>query len=389
MHQYFEKNKTIRNISSLELEKKIGEKNRLVVKQSFSVFDRTINIPAYTFAGIDYNSFTDVSYVSNGKKHAFVAGSNFGYNQFKEKERGFNRDNTTITGGLYAQHTLDAADNIKLESGLRVDAVNYKNSLYSNTEVFVLPRVSLLVKYSNKWSSRIGGGMGYKCPTLFTEATETIQYQGVAQLNNVHSERSYGSTAYVNFRTNIGDDLAFTCNHMLFYTWINNPLILENFAANSYRFLNAGKPVISTGFETNARFVYKENLKLFLGYTFTQAEAKYLAGNQLLPLVPKHKVNGALIYEKDDVIKVGLEGYFTDKQYLSHGTRTPAYTEFGFMVEKIFQRFSLYVNFENFTDTRQSRYKNVVNGAHTNPTFDEIWTHTEGFVFNGGIKIRL
>ncbi|RYF86180.1 MAG: TonB-dependent receptor, partial [Chitinophagaceae bacterium] len=77
------------------------------------------------------------------------------------------------------------------------------------------------------------------------------------------------------------------------------------------------------------------------------------------------------------------------KQYLSNGTQTPAFAELGFMAEKIFNKFSLFINFENFTDVRQSRYKNVVSGSHANPSFDEIWTHTEGFVFNGGIKLKL
>ena len=107
-----------------------------------------------------------------------------------------------------------------------------------------------------------------------------------------------------------------------------------------------------------------------------------------MPLVPKSKLNTALIYEKEGVIKLGLEGYFTGRQYLSNGAITPAFSEFGFMAEKIFRKFSLFVNFENFTDTRQRKYKNVVNGSHLNPTFDEIWTHTEGFVVNGGIKLR-
>jgi iron complex outermembrane receptor protein/outer membrane receptor for ferrienterochelin and colicins len=105
--------------------------------------------------------------------------------------------------------------------------------------------------------------------------------------------------------------------------------------------------------------------------------------------VPEGKLNTALIYEKEGVVKIGLEGYFTGRQYLSNGTRTHGFSEFGFMAEKIFRRFSLFVNFENFTDTRQSKYKNVVNGSHLNPTFDEIWTHTEGFVVNGGTKIKL
>ncbi|MBA3674743.1 MAG: TonB-dependent receptor, partial [Chitinophagaceae bacterium] len=388
-HQYFEKNKTLRNVSTFELDKKIGDNKRFVAKQSFSFFDRTIHIPSYTFAGTDYSAFTDVSYITNANKHALVLGGNVIYNDFREQRNSSsNRDNTSTTGGLYAQYTLDATEKISLETGLRIDVANYKNSLYSNTEVFVLPRVSLLVKYNSQLSSRIGGGMGYKTPTLFTEETETIQYRNVAQLNNVKSEKSYGGTADINFRTKLSNNLAFSLNHMFFYTTIDKPLILESDLSGNRSFSNASKPIRSAGFETNAKFIYQENFKLFLGYTFTDVKAKFLSGNQFLPLVPKHKINSALIYEKEGVIKLGLEGYFTGKQYLSDGTRTPAFEELGFMAEKIFKKFSLYINFENFTDTRQSRFKNVVNGSHLNPTFDEIWTHTEGFVVNGGVKLR-
>ena len=54
----------------LNLIKNSGEKRRFVAKQSFSVFDRTINIPGYTFAGVDYIAYTDISYVTNANKHA-------------------------------------------------------------------------------------------------------------------------------------------------------------------------------------------------------------------------------------------------------------------------------------------------------------------------------
>lgn len=386
LHQYFEKNKTIRNISSFELDRRTGDK-RFLVKQSFSVFDRTIQIPDYSFSGIDYNSYTDISLVYNRPRYTFVAGGNLIYNKFNETSSN-NRDQAGRTAGLYGQHTWDATENIKLESGLRLDMVNYKNALFSNTEFFVLPRISLLAKYGPKWSSRMGAGIGYKTPTLFTEETESMQYQNVYLLNQVHCEKSYGGTADVNFRTNISPDLNLSFNHMFFYTWIRHPLVLEQDFANNYRFVNADQPVQSAGFETNAKLIFKDYFKLFLGYTFTHTKARYLAGNQFLPLVPRNKLNSALIYEKEDFIKMGLEGYFTGSQHLSNGTTSPAYSEFGFMVEKIFDKFSVYVNFENFTDTRQSRYKDVVNGTHPQPTFDEIWTHTEGFIFNGGIKLK-
>jgi len=389
-HQYFEENNTIRNISTLELQKKIKDKKSLTVKQSFSIFDRHIEIPAYHFDGISYNSFTDVSYLANLSNHSIVAGANIVYDSFNEKPGSAgNRDNKNFSSGVYIQDTWDASDKIKLETGLRFDWAKYNNVIFSNNEFFVLPRISLLVKYNNKLSSRIGAGLGYKVPTLFTERTESVQYQNVLQLNNVQSERSYGGTADINYKTKIGHNFDFSFNHMFFYTWIDKPLVLETTLFPNSQFVNVTKPVNSKGFETNAKFIFKSDYKLFLGYTFTDAAAKYLAGNQFLPLLPKHKFNSALIYEKEKFLKLGLEGYYTSSQFLYNGFKTDDFWEFGFMAEKLLRKFSVYVNFENFTDVRQSKYKGVANDPHTTPTFDDIWTHTEGFVINGGIKVKL
>jgi outer membrane receptor for ferrienterochelin and colicins len=388
-HQYFEENNTVRNITTLEWLRKFDEKESMTVKQSLSIFDRHIEIPGYHFDGISYNSFTDISFLKNSKKHSLVTGLNVVYDYFDEKKASAaNRDNKMVTGGGYIQDTWDASNKIKLETGLRFDYAHYNNRVFDNEEIFVLPRISMLVKYSNKLSSRIGGGMGYKLPTLFTERTETFQYQDVKQLTNVKSERSYGGTADINYKTKMGSELDFSFNNMFYYTWIDKPLVLQNDLSGLF-FVNATKPVQSKGFETNVKFIYKHDFKLFLGYTFTDANAKYLAGNQFLPLVPKHKFNSALIYEKHEFLKLGLEGYYTSQQYLYNGFRTDDYWEFGFMAEKLWEKFSIYINFENFTDTRQGRFKRVANDPHSSPTFDDIWTHTEGFVINGGIKIRL
>jgi iron complex outermembrane receptor protein/outer membrane receptor for ferrienterochelin and colicins len=389
-HRYFEENNTLRNITTLELERRIRENKSLTIKQSLSIFDRHIEIPGYHFDGISTNSFTDVTFLTNLTKHSIVTGGNIVYDNFNEKETSAaNRGNKNFTAGAYIQDTWDASEKVKLESGLRFDWAKYSNSNFSNSEFFMLPRVSVLIKYNSKISSRIGAGMGYKVPTLFTERTEAIQYQDVLQLDNVKSERSYGGTADINVRTKIGHDLDFSFNNMFFYTWIDKPLVLQGGGFPGYYFANAAKPVQSKGFETNAKFIYKHNFKLFLGYTFTDANAKYLSGNQFLPLLPKHKFNSALIYEKHEFIKIGLEAYYTSPQFLYNGFKTEDFWELGFMAEKIWKKFSLYINFENFTDTRQSNFKRVANDPHTNPSFDDIWTHTEGYVVNGGIKIKL
>jgi iron complex outermembrane receptor protein/outer membrane receptor for ferrienterochelin and colicins len=390
-HTYFETNNTIRNTSTIEFIQKLKSKSQFVAKSSYSYFNRNISIPNYTFKGSNYNSFTDISYSINPKNQTIIFGGNLIFDKFNEQQATSTtlRDFTTNTGGLFVQHTWDISEKAKLETGLRSDFVNYSNKNYSKNEKFILPRISLLYKFNNKWSSRIGGGLGYKTPTIFTEITETMQYQNVQPLNNVTAEKSIGTTADISFKTKIGAAINFSINQMFFYTNISNALVLQQDLLGNYSFANTNKTVTSAGFETNAKFIYKEHFKFFLGYTFTNAEAQYLTGNQFLPLLPKHKLNLALVYEKENDLKIGLEGYNTGNQYLYNGNQTPSFWEFGFMAEKYFNKISVFVNFENFTDQRQSKYKTVVNPPHNNPTFDDIWNHTEGFVFNTGIKLKL
>lgn len=388
LHSYFEQNETIRNTTTFEFDKQLENKNNFKLKQSLSFFDRKINIPNYQFSGLNTSVFTDASYILSKEKHTVITGLNLLYDNFKEKNNS-TLDFKSSTLGAYIQHTWDISENIKLENGLRIDNVNYSNQTFSKNQTFVLPRISALFKFNRNLSSRIGGGLGYKIPTIFTEQTEKIQYQNILALNDVQAEKSTGGTADVNYKTTILEDLLISVNQMFFLTQINNPLILENNGVNAY-FLNASKPVVSKGFETNIKFVFKEDFKFFIGYTFTDAKAKYFTSNQFLPLLPKNKLNLTMIYEKEDNFKMGLEGYFTDKQFLYNGTQTPNFWVFGFMAEKtLLERLSVFVNFENFTDVRQSKYNSVVSGTHNNPTFDDIWTHTIGFTINGGVKLKL
>ena len=389
---YFETNNTTRNTTTLELDKKISANKSIKIKQSISFFERKINVLMFVFGGLNTNSFTDISYAVNNKKHTLISGLNIVYDKFKQKANlvSINQTTQSFTTGVYIQDTWDASEKIKIESGLRIDNANLNNVNFSKNQTFFLPRVSALFKITDKVTRRIGGGLGYKLPTIFTEQTEAIQYKYVKELKNVTAEKSIGGTADVNYKTSITNDFIFSINQLFFATQINKPLVLNYDAfTNTYSFSNQLKPFTTSGFETNLKFIYKKDLKLFVGYTYTNAKATYLATNQALTLLPKNKLNLTLMYEKENNFKLGLEGYLTDGQFLTNGIKTPSFWEFGFMAQKTVGKFSFYINFENFTDQRQSKYKGVVNPPYNNPTFDEIWNHTEGFVWNGGIKIKL
>lgn len=382
-HTYFEKNESVRNISTLQLSRQISENRQLIFKQSLSFFDRQIKIPAYSFRGLQTNAYSDFSYIVSKDRHTTLIGANLIFDNFKEKESPKPRTENNFITGVYVQDNWDLTEKFLIEGGMRLDYAKRHG-------VFALPRISALYKITEHWSSRLGGGLGYKLPTMFTEATETLAFQNVLAINNqAKAEKSYGSTLDFNYQNNIGENLSFTANQMFFITRIDQPLVLRTNASNEFYFENAAKPVLSKGFETNLRFTFADWVKFFVGYTFTDAKATYKTTNKVVPLLPKNKVNMALLAEKHRNFKIGLEGYYSDRQVLSDGRLTRPYWEFGLFLEKTFGRISVFANAENFTDTRQNRFEKVVFDVHNSPKFNEVYTHTEGRSFNGGIKIKL
>jgi outer membrane receptor for ferrienterochelin and colicins len=383
-HEYYEQNNSFRNNAYLSATKTFSVSKTLTLKQSVNTFERKLQKPGYTFSGIQTIAYTDLAYTANLGNHTFVAGGNYLFDRFNEHAgtRDMKRNQTLSTASVYAQDNWDLTEKFLLEGGLRLDY----NTTYN---AFVLPRLSMLYKVTPKLSARLGGGLGYKLPTLFVEETESLFFENVLPLSDeLTPEKSTGVNLDFNFAHDFTDRFTVTLNHLFFFTEITDPLVLAQQGSGEYYLRNEPKPIQSKGFETNARFIYAP-FKFFAGYTFVDARALFKPGDNFLAITPKNKVNLILLVEKENNYKIGLEGYWTDNQYLSDGRLAPDYWEFGLFGEKIFDKISIYINFENFTDTRQNRFENVVTPPHNNPTFAQVYTHTEGFIINGGIKLRL
>jgi outer membrane receptor for ferrienterochelin and colicin len=382
---YFEKNKTQRMSTQFSLTHKFNEKESLTVKNSFNNFSRVITIPDYVFDGQQNSTFSEITYSYNGDTAEWVTGANLYTDNFKENSassfplRNYNQ----ITYGAFVQNIVKAKEWLDIETGLRGDYVaDYGFSL--------LPRLSALVKINPKLTSRLGGGLGYKTPTIFTEESERIQYRNVLPINSDFNklEKSYGLNFDVNYKTNLAEDISLTVNQLFFYTGVDNPLILTPLPDNSYQFVNADGYLDTKGAETNVKLGYKD-FKLFLGYTYTDASIDNNGVKSENPLTAKHRLNNVLMYEVEDKWKAGLEAYYYSPQKLNDGATGREYWIFGFMVEKLWENFSVYANFENFTDTRQTKFGSIYTGTINNPVFKDIYAPLDGFVVNAGIKIKI
>lgn len=384
-HTYFEENNTNRLSTQIGFEHKINEQSRLIFKNSLSHYDRTIKIPSFEFSGIQFSSFSEVGYNYKIPKSEWITGLNLWTDQFTQKKTGIIQvvDYTHTTIGGFVQNTWNASEKFILETGLRGD---YQNEY----GFFALPRISALYKISPKFSTRLGGGLGYKTPTVFTEDAERIQFRNVLPIDvsQTKAEKSIGTNFDINYKTPISENIYLTVNALLFYTKVNNPLVLNSTGNGLYAFQQPKGNIDTKGIETNVKLAFGD-FKLFVGYTLADVNQHYNDTKTVFPLVAKHRLNNVLMYEIEEKLKIGLEAYYFSPQKLNDGKTGKEYWICGLMAEKLWEKFSIFINFENFLNTRQTKFDTIYTGSISNPAFRDIYAPVDGFVTNGGIKIKL
>lgn len=390
---YFERNTTTRLSGQLSAERHVSEKITGRLKSSINRFDRRTTQPSYLFSGLQTNTFAEASVAADLGKTEWIGGFNLWTDNFTERGNPTDSLGAAIPRrtydrfivGAFVQNTYEPTHWLSLETGLRADHVR-------DFGWALLPRFSLLLKLPAGFSSRIGGGVGYKTPDIFTEDAERRLYKGVLPVNSIVNklERSYGGQADINYtRSWFNGDLSFSLNQLFFYTLIESPLVLVQRTGGTARLINIDGQVETAGIETNARLAFKE-YKLFFGYTLTRAFVHQQSqASRENYLTPSHRINTVLFYELDSVWKIGLEAYYFSNQLLSDGSRGKDYWIFGFMAERLFEHFSIFANLENFLDVRQSRFDSFYTGSRQNPTFRDIYAPLDGFVINAGAKINL
>ncbi len=394
VHTYFESNISNRYSTQLKFEKNFKNKSGLTVKNSVTSFSRSISMLNYNFGGQQTASYSELCYLLPKEKTEWVTGINVWTDQFKETQNlSINkRDYSQITIGGFLQNHWNISDKLISEIGLRADyiGINAPNQS-AKSNIFLLPRLSSLYKISNKLTTRLGGGLGYKAPTIFSEAAEAQGFQNIQPVNfqTCNTETSIGGNVDINYRTKLFEEITFTINEMFFYTQLNQPLVLNyNSINNTNEFANANGFMATQGSETNTKIKY-DDLALYVGYTYIDAQRHYNNLDDVNPLTAKHRLNLIAMYEVENKLRIGYEAFYISSQTLSNGSITRDYWIMGISAEKKFKHCSLFVNAENYLDTRQSRYQPMYTGIIQNPQFSEIWAPTDGFIFNGGFKIML
>lgn len=397
-HFYQDAQHSRRYTSQFSADRRYGENSVLTLKNSVSYFNRFIQIRSNTlgetskFAGNQLNSFSELSYNLNKNYHNLTIGANFYTDKFTEQELDTSalRNQGMNTAGVFVNYLWDITDKISLESGLRGDYAMASSLNSDNAESFILPRLSALFKVSRSLSMRLGGGMGYRMPTIFNEDSEPHGYNGIAAIyyDSVAAERSYGANYDFKYQSTFGtDNILFSFNQMFFYNVITNPILLgSNGIGLSYN--NVDGIMNSRGFESQIKLTFWQ-FTWFFGYTYTDAALETNDKRKPLTLTPEHSIKGDLLFVVEDKWRIGWDYEYKSHQVLSTGLKSRTMFTTGIIVERTIENFVIFLNAENFTDFRQTKYESILSGPNNTPQFTDIWAPLDGFFFNAGLKIKL
>lgn len=390
---YKEVNDISRVTSQVKLDHKFSASTSVSLRNSFNVFHREIEIiPSYSlgeyrFSGEQVSSFSEAAFTFTQKENVLIAGVNFYTDDFnEEKIQGpFLRNENYETVGGFANYTFELGKKVALETGLRADHV-------FGEKLFILPRISSLFKWTTKLTTRVGGGMGYRNPSIFNQEAELLGYRNVKAIDYKQTapEESYGGSADVGFKTNVGNHFFISFNQMFFYSNLERPLVLTDTGSNSgiYHFINADGFTQSYGAETFFKFGFYDFV-FFAGYTYTHATHHFNDTVMNLTLTPQHSLKGDLLYALPGKWRIGVDYEFKSGQTLSTGRVTRSYWTYGAVVERTWRQYTLFCNTENITNVKQADFESLISSPYNTPQFTEVWAPLDGFVINCGIKIRL
>lgn len=279
--------------------------------------------------------------------------------------------------GAFVQYDVDVTSALSLSSSGRVD-------VHSEYGTFFSPRVSALAR-AGRWTSRLSVGTGFFGPTPITEETEAAGLTSLTIDRPLRAERGVSGSFDLS-RTD--GPLSYTAT--VFASRIADSVHVERSPAFVLR--NLPDATTNVGLELLGTF-RRAPFAVTGTYTYVHARETVDGLRDDVPLTPRHSAGMVGMWEVEDVGRVGVEWYYTGRQRLDENpyrTESEPYMILGLLAEKQFGRVRLFINGENLTGVRQTRWDPLLRptrAADGRWTVD-AWAPLEGRTINGGIRLR-
>lgn len=319
--------------------------------------------------------FGEVAIRATTGAHTWVAGGAFEHDHYTPEDVPRFRYSYKVPG-VFVQDDVDVTPWLVVSGGARVDQHSEYGTRFS-------PRLAALIR-AGDWTSRVSVGRGFFAATPLTEETEAAGLSRLTVAGDLRAER--GTTTSLDLTRAVGPA---TLTATVFGSRIDDPITVER----------SGAFVLSTGTDATTNVGAELLATLRHGpyvatgsYTYVRARQRELGQTRDVPLTPRHSAGVVGMWEPEGVGRIGVEVYYTGRQRLEANpfrTASRPYVIVGVLAEKRLGRFRLFVNGENLTDVRQTRWDRLVRpapGADGRWTVD-AWAPLDGRAVNGGVRI--
>lgn len=287
-------------------------------------------------------------------------------------------DYTFVVPGVFVQDDVDVATWLSLSASGRLDHHNVHGTFFS-------PKLAALFR-AGSWNSRLSLGTGFFGSSPLTEETEAAGLSRLVLPRPLRAE--LGRSASVDLTRTQGP-LSYTVT--LFTSRVAHPLHVEHTASGLIE-TNLPDATANIGAELLGTW-RREPYSVTGTYTYVRARETVDAVHEDVPLTPRHSAGLVGMWEREHVGRVGVEWYFTGAQRLDENPyrhRGEPYLIVGLLAEKQIGRIRLFVNGENLTDVRQTKWDPLIRPSRAGDgrwTVD-AWAPLEGRTINGGIRVR-
>jgi iron complex outermembrane receptor protein len=278
--------------------------------------------------------------------------------------------------GVFGQADLELAPWLSISGSARLDR-------HSEYDTFVSPRASALLR-SGGWTSRLSAGTGFFASSPLTEET---QGAGLSRLVIPVSLRPEKGRSVALDLTRIAGPVSGTVT--LFRSRVEDPLHVDRSAGLALTNLPA--PTTNTGLELLGTFRHAP-FAVTASYAYVRAREVVGGIAQDVALTPRHSAGLIAMWEREDAGRIGVEWYVTGEQRLEENPyrdRSRSYHIVGLLAERRLGRLRLFVNGENLTGTRQTRWDPLLRPSRAPDgrwTVD-AWAPLDGRTINGGVRL--
>jgi iron complex outermembrane receptor protein len=321
-------------------------------------------------------AFGEVAVRGTTGRHTWVGGTAIEWDAYTPRDVPQYEYAFTVPGA-FVQYDITLTPTLSLSASGRLD-------VHSEYGTFFSPRASALLR-KGRWVSRASIGTGFFATTPLTEETEA------AGLTRLHIERPLEAERGLSVSfdlTRADGPLTYTATFFASRIW--DPAHVDR--SPTYVLRNLADPTVNVGLELLAT-LRREPFSITTSYTYVRAREIVDGFERDVPQTPRHSAGVVGVWEAEDVGRVGVEWYYTGQQALEENpyrTVSKPYVIVGLLAEKHVGAIRLFVNGENLTAVRQTRWdpllrpSRAVDGRWT----VDAWAPLEGRNINGGIRIH-